>query len=123
MLKVTFISSLCTLATNATAVISLTLDPPKDILPNHISSMDEHEHPYTFSCSRLSQVSSFCRRLSKIPCRFQEPEPQRFIFGTQVTKLVRANKFVLDTVMYKVGEDAISDAFSRAADAADNTQV
>ena len=25
--------------------------------------------------------------------------------------------------MYKVGEDAISDAFSRAADAADNTQV
>eukprot|EP00930_Biecheleria_cincta_P037697 TRINITY_DN258_c0_g1_i6.p1 TRINITY_DN258_c0_g1~~TRINITY_DN258_c0_g1_i6.p1 ORF type:complete len:837 (-),score=197.60 TRINITY_DN258_c0_g1_i6:45-2555(-) len=40
-----------------------------------------------------------------------------------VTKLVRANKFVLDTVVYKVGEDAISDAFSRAADAADNTQV
>ena len=40
-----------------------------------------------------------------------------------MTKLVRANKFVLDTVMYKVGEDAISDAFSRAADAADNTQV
>ncbi|CAJ1343670.1 unnamed protein product [Effrenium voratum] len=40
-----------------------------------------------------------------------------------VTKLVRANKFVLDTVIYKVGEDAISDAFSRAADAADNTQV
>jgi len=40
-----------------------------------------------------------------------------------VTKLVRANKFVLDTVLYKVGEDAISDAFSRAADAADNTQV
>ena len=43
--------------------------------------------------------------------------------SSQVTKLVRANKFVLDTVMYKVGEDAISDAFSRAADAADNTQV
>lgn len=40
-----------------------------------------------------------------------------------MTKLVRANKFVLDTVMYKVGEDAISDAFSRAADAADNTQA
>merc|ERR1711972_380660 len=40
-----------------------------------------------------------------------------------VTKLVRANKFVLDTVLYKVGEDAISDAFSRAADASDNTQV
>merc|ERR1719446_939328 len=40
-----------------------------------------------------------------------------------VTKLVRANKFVLDTVLYKVGEDAISDAFSRAADASDSTQV
>merc|ERR1712187_573890 len=40
-----------------------------------------------------------------------------------VTKLVRANKFVLDAVLYKVGEDAISDAFSRAADASDNTQV
>merc|ERR550525_399975 len=40
-----------------------------------------------------------------------------------VTKLVRANKFQLDTVLYKVGEDAISDAFSRAADAADSTQV
>ena len=39
------------------------------------------------------------------------------------TKLVRANKLVLDTVMYKVGEDAISDAFGRAADAADNTQA
>jgi len=36
---------------------------------------------------------------------------------------VRANKFVLDTVLYKVGEDAISDAFSRAADASDSTQV
>ena len=46
-----------------------------------------------------------------------------FFTSLQVTKLVRANKFVLDTVMYKVGEDAISDAFSRAADAADNTQV
>merc|ERR1712187_617709 len=40
-----------------------------------------------------------------------------------VTKLVRANKFTLDTVLYKVGEDAISDAFSRAADASDNMQV
>merc|ERR1712056_124676 len=40
-----------------------------------------------------------------------------------VTKLVRSNKFTLDTVLYKVGEDAISDAFSRAADASDNTQV
>merc|ERR1719497_52125 len=40
-----------------------------------------------------------------------------------VTKLVRANKFTLDTVMYKVGEDAISDAFSRAADASDSAQV
>ncbi|CAE7947297.1 Mecr [Symbiodinium sp. KB8] len=40
-----------------------------------------------------------------------------------VTKLVRANKFVLDTVVYKVGEDACSEAFSRAADASDNTQV
>ncbi|CAE8586037.1 unnamed protein product, partial [Polarella glacialis] len=40
-----------------------------------------------------------------------------------VTKLVRANKFVLDTVLYKVGEDAISDAFSRAADPSDSTQV
>ena len=41
----------------------------------------------------------------------------------KVTKLVRANKFVLDTVVYKVGEDACSEAFSRAADASDNTQV
>jgi len=40
-----------------------------------------------------------------------------------VTKLVRSNKFVLDTVLYKVGEDAISDAFSRAADPSDSTQV
>jgi predicted esterase len=40
-----------------------------------------------------------------------------------ITKLVRANKFNLDTVLYKVGEDAISDAFSRAADASDNAQV
>jgi len=40
-----------------------------------------------------------------------------------VTKLVRANKFTLDTVLYKVGEDAISDAFARAADASDSAQV
>merc|ERR1712187_630582 len=40
-----------------------------------------------------------------------------------VTKLVRANKFTLDTVLYKIGEDAISDAFSRAADASDSAQV
>merc|ERR1740121_1110200 len=40
-----------------------------------------------------------------------------------ITKLVRANKFTLDTVLYKVGEDAISDAFSRAADASDSMQV
>merc|ERR1711998_426418 len=40
-----------------------------------------------------------------------------------ITRLVRGNKFNLETVLYKVGEDAISDAFSRAADAADNTQV
>jgi predicted esterase len=40
-----------------------------------------------------------------------------------VTKLVRANKFTLDTVLYKVGEDAISDAFTKAADASDSAQV
>merc|ERR1719356_1191820 len=40
-----------------------------------------------------------------------------------ITKLVRANKFTLDTVLYKVGEDAISDSFSRAADASDSAQV
>lgn len=40
-----------------------------------------------------------------------------------VTKLVRANKFALETVLYKVGDDAISDAFSRAADPSDNLQV
>merc|ERR1719262_1088275 len=40
-----------------------------------------------------------------------------------ITKLVRANKFTLDTVLYKVGEDAISDAFSRSADASDSAQV
>jgi predicted esterase len=40
-----------------------------------------------------------------------------------ITKLVRANKFTLDTVLYKVGEDAISDAFTKAADAADCAQV
>jgi predicted esterase len=40
-----------------------------------------------------------------------------------ITKLIRANKFTVETVLYKVGEDAISDAFSRAADSSDNTQV
>jgi len=40
-----------------------------------------------------------------------------------VTKLVRANKFVLDTILYKVGEDAITDAFARAADASDSAQI
>lgn len=40
-----------------------------------------------------------------------------------VTKLVRTNKFLMDTVLYKVGEDAITDSFSRAADPADSTQV
>jgi predicted esterase len=40
-----------------------------------------------------------------------------------ITKLVRANKFLLDTVLYKVGEDAITDAFGRAADATDSSQV
>lgn len=40
-----------------------------------------------------------------------------------ITKLVRANKFLLETVLYKVGEDAITDAFGRAADASDNSQV
>jgi len=40
-----------------------------------------------------------------------------------ITKLVRANKFTLDTVLYKVGEDAITDAFSRSADASDSSQV
>jgi len=40
-----------------------------------------------------------------------------------ITKLIRTNKFQIDTVLYKVGEDAISDAFGRAADHADNIQV
>mmetsp|Transcript_126852 Transcript_126852/g.406170 ORF Transcript_126852/g.406170 Transcript_126852/m.406170 type:complete len:840 (+) Transcript_126852:56-2575(+) len=40
-----------------------------------------------------------------------------------VTKLVRSNKFVIDTVLYKVGEDPISDAFARAADPTDSSQV
>jgi predicted esterase len=40
-----------------------------------------------------------------------------------ITKLVRANKFTLDTVLYKVGEDAITDAFNRSADASDSSQV
>merc|ERR1719437_124466 len=40
-----------------------------------------------------------------------------------ITKLVRANKFVVDTVLYKVGEDAITDAFARASDASDSSQI
>eukprot|EP00928_Gymnodinium_smaydae_P080739 TRINITY_DN64385_c0_g1_i1.p1 TRINITY_DN64385_c0_g1~~TRINITY_DN64385_c0_g1_i1.p1 ORF type:complete len:855 (-),score=157.39 TRINITY_DN64385_c0_g1_i1:54-2618(-) len=40
-----------------------------------------------------------------------------------VTKLVRANKFTLDTVVYKVGEDAVSEAFFRAAEKVENAQV
>jgi len=40
-----------------------------------------------------------------------------------LTKLIRANKFSLDTVLYKVGEDAITDAFSRSADASEGSQV
>jgi len=40
-----------------------------------------------------------------------------------ITKLVRANKFALDTLLYKVGKDSISDAFSRAADATASPQV
>lgn len=40
-----------------------------------------------------------------------------------VTKMVRSNKFVLDTVLYKVGDDAITDAFARAGDASDAAQV
>merc|ERR1719215_2219161 len=40
-----------------------------------------------------------------------------------ITKLIRANKFTLDTVLYKVGEDAISDAFARCIDASDSAQV
>ena len=51
------------------------LDPPKDILPNHISSMDEHEHPYSihFHAVVCRKYHQFCRRLSKIPCRLPEP--------------------------------------------------
>jgi hypothetical protein len=40
-----------------------------------------------------------------------------------VTKLIRANKFVIDTTLFKMGSDSIADAFSKAADAADGTQV
>ncbi|CAK0801592.1 unnamed protein product [Prorocentrum cordatum] len=40
-----------------------------------------------------------------------------------VTKLIRANKFQVDTCLYKVGEDPIGDAFSRASDASENAQV
>merc|ERR1712187_339876 len=43
----------------------------------------------------------------------------------QVTKLVRSNKFLLDTVVFKVGdqEQDISDYFVRASDQASNAQV
>jgi len=40
-----------------------------------------------------------------------------------VMKLVRAGKFQMDTARYNVGEDSISDAFSKAADALDSSQV
>mmetsp|Transcript_115359 Transcript_115359/g.229980 ORF Transcript_115359/g.229980 Transcript_115359/m.229980 type:complete len:835 (-) Transcript_115359:267-2771(-) len=40
-----------------------------------------------------------------------------------VTKLVRSNKFVLDTVLYKVGEDSMSDAFAHASDPGDSNQI
>jgi len=40
-----------------------------------------------------------------------------------ITKLIRANKFNLECVLYKVGEDSISDAFTRAGDHSDNAQV
>lgn len=94
--------------------------------------MHEHKHSYTFLYSRFSQALAFLQRIMEDPMSIPKAGTSCyflavfcwFIFGTaQVTKLVRANKFVLDTVMYKVGEDAISDAFSRAADAADNTQA
>jgi len=39
------------------------------------------------------------------------------------TKLIRSNKFVFDTVMYKVGEDSEVDACSRAADPTEMSQV
>ena len=38
-------------------------------------------------------------------------------------KLVRANKCTLDAVLYKMVEDAISDAFSQAAGASGSAQV
>jgi len=40
-----------------------------------------------------------------------------------ITKLIRANKFSVETVLYKVGEDAITDAFQRADDHTESTQV
>jgi len=46
-----------------------------------------------------------------------------FAVMDNVTKLVRTNKFTLDTVLYKVGEDAISEAFSRGSDLTDSAQV
>mmetsp|Transcript_72496 Transcript_72496/g.151317 ORF Transcript_72496/g.151317 Transcript_72496/m.151317 type:complete len:574 (-) Transcript_72496:214-1935(-) len=49
---------------------------------------------------------------------------KKFMSVTEnITKLIRANKFSLDTVLYKVGEDAVTDAFARAADASDSSQV
>eukprot|EP00927_Polykrikos_kofoidii_P033558 TRINITY_DN28371_c0_g1_i1.p1 TRINITY_DN28371_c0_g1~~TRINITY_DN28371_c0_g1_i1.p1 ORF type:complete len:866 (-),score=175.06 TRINITY_DN28371_c0_g1_i1:253-2787(-) len=40
-----------------------------------------------------------------------------------VTKLVRANKFSLETALCKVGQDSVSDAIARAADASSSAQV
>jgi len=40
-----------------------------------------------------------------------------------MTKLVRANRFNLDTMLFKVGEDAILDAFQKQMDTVDTTQV
>jgi len=40
-----------------------------------------------------------------------------------ITKLIRTNKFTLETVLYKVGEDAMTDAFSSAADPTVHEQV
>mmetsp|Transcript_9994 Transcript_9994/g.22367 ORF Transcript_9994/g.22367 Transcript_9994/m.22367 type:complete len:844 (-) Transcript_9994:86-2617(-) len=40
-----------------------------------------------------------------------------------MTKLVRANKYNLDTLLFKVGEDSITDAFKKHMDAANGSQV
>jgi len=40
-----------------------------------------------------------------------------------LTKLVRANKFSLDSILFKVGEDDILDAFKKQTDITDTTQV